>query len=76
MAGWRGRAYVGEYPTLGYHVIDWIEANLVVPDGPLVGEPFRLTDEQQRFPLSWPNGWKRTPYSKVSRLFTFQLSCA
>jgi hypothetical protein len=49
---WRGRSFPGEFPTLGYLVIDWIEANLVVPDGVLAGEPFLLTPEQQRF-LLW-----------------------
>jgi hypothetical protein len=48
---WRGRQYPGEFPTLGYVVVDWVEANLIVPDGPLAGEPFLLTPEQQRFLL-------------------------
>jgi hypothetical protein len=37
----------GAFPTLGFTVIDWIEANLIVPDGPRRGEPFLLTSEQQ-----------------------------
>jgi hypothetical protein len=48
---WRGRSFPGEFPTLGYLVQEWIEANLVVPDGNLAGEPFLLTDEQIRFLL-------------------------
>jgi hypothetical protein len=45
---WRGPAEPGEFPTLGYAVADWIEAMLVIPDGPKMGQPFRLTDEQYR----------------------------
>lgn len=44
---WRGPEVPGEFPTLGYQVIDWMEAFLVVPDGPQRGQPLRLTDEQQ-----------------------------
>jgi len=43
---WRGPEEPGEFPTLGYLVIDWIEQNLVFSDGPMLGEPFRLYDEQ------------------------------
>src|SRR5690606_8044538 len=43
---WRGPDYKGEFPTLGFIVGEWIEENLIVPDGPRKGEPFRLTDEQ------------------------------
>ena len=46
---WRGPEVAGEYPTLGYAVGDWIEANCVVPDGNLQGEPFKLTDEMWTF---------------------------
>lgn len=46
--GWRGPSEPGEYPTLGWQVIDWIEANLVVPDGPQRGRPLVLTNEQAR----------------------------
>lgn len=41
----------GERPTLGGYVIGWIAENLIVPDGPLAGEPLVLTDEQNRFVL-------------------------
>lgn len=46
---WRGPSEAGEFPTLGYEVGEWIEANLVVPDGYRRGEPYRLTDEMWRF---------------------------
>lgn len=36
----------GSFPTLGYLVADWIEENLIVPDGLLKGQPFILTNEQ------------------------------
>lgn len=42
---WRGPNEPGEFPTLGYLVGDWIEANCIVPDGPKMGEPFLLTGE-------------------------------
>ncbi len=37
-----------QWPSLGHEVVAWIEANLVIPDGPRRGEPFILTDEQYR----------------------------
>lgn len=43
---WRGPAYPGEVPTLGWGVLDWITEHLVVPDGPRRGDPLVLTDEQ------------------------------
>lgn len=46
--GWRGPSEPGEFPTLGWQVIDWIEAYLVIPDGPQRGTPMVLTDEQAR----------------------------
>lgn len=48
---WRGPNEEGEYPTLGFEVIDWIEAHCVVPDGDRMGEPFTLSTEQARFIL-------------------------
>lgn len=45
---WRGPEHPGEYPTLGHLIADWIEDNLVIPDGPRRGQPFILTDEQLR----------------------------
>lgn len=49
---WRGPEIPGEFPTLGYQVGDYIESACVIPDGDLVGEPYRLTDEMWRF-LIW-----------------------
>ncbi|MEH3055533.1 MAG: hypothetical protein PGN13_16270 [Patulibacter minatonensis] len=39
---WRGPEFPGEFPTLGWIVAEWIEANCVVPDRGSAGEPFRL----------------------------------
>lgn len=41
----------GERPTLGWLVLDWIEENLIVPDGPAAGDPLTFTAEQARFIL-------------------------
>ena len=41
----------GEVPTLGGLVVDFIESNLIVPDGPLIGQPLILTNEMRRFVL-------------------------
>lgn len=46
---WRGPSEEGEFPTLGYDVGEWIEANLVVPDGYRAGQPLKLTDEMWTF---------------------------
>lgn len=48
---WRGSSEPGEFPTLGYDVGEWIENNLVIPDGYRKGEPYLLTDEMWRFLL-------------------------
>jgi hypothetical protein len=48
---WRGPEVKGEFPTLGYLVGQWIEENLIVPDGPRMGAPYLLTDEMWRFLL-------------------------
>jgi hypothetical protein len=39
------------FPTLGYLVADWIQANCAIPDGERMGEPYVLTDEMLRFLL-------------------------
>lgn len=66
MPKWRGPAYRGEFPSLGWLVGEWIEANCVVPDGELAGQPFLLTREMWEF-LVWhyrlklsatPERWK------------------
>lgn len=41
----------GERPTLGWAVLDWIEENLIVPDGPTAGDPLVFTREQAEFIL-------------------------
>lgn len=46
---WRGPEEPGEVPTLGYQCGEWIEANCVVPDGDLLGAPYKLTDEMWLF---------------------------
>lgn len=50
---WRGPEVKGEYPTLGFQVIELIESRCVIPDGPNRGEPFVLTDEQVQFLLQF-----------------------
>jgi hypothetical protein len=48
---WRGAEYEGEFATLGYSAGEWIEENIVVPDGYSKGHPFLLTDEMWTFLL-------------------------
>lgn len=48
---WRGPEYPGEFPTLGWYVIDWMYELLVVPDGPAAGLPLELTREMAEFVL-------------------------
>lgn len=43
---WRGPDYDGEFPSLGWGVLEWAEKHFRVPDGPFAGEPLTLTDEQ------------------------------
>ena len=43
---WRGPSYDGEFPSLGWDILEWAEKYFKVPDGPLAGEPLVLTDEQ------------------------------
>lgn len=43
---WRGPEYEGEFPSLGWDVLEWAEKHLTVPDGKFAGEPLVLTDEQ------------------------------
>jgi hypothetical protein len=47
--GWRGPTYDGEFPSLGWGVVDWLEAHFKVPAGELAGQDLRLTDDQVRF---------------------------
>ena len=46
---WRKPAYPGEYPTLGWGIVDFIETYLRVPAGDGTGQPLKLTDEQVLF---------------------------
>lgn len=46
---WRAPEYEGEFPSLGWQVAEWCEANLRVPGGDRTGEPLVLTDEQLEF---------------------------
>ena len=46
---WRGEQHPGDFPSLGYAIVDLIEANLRVPSGMAYGEPLQLTDEQYAF---------------------------
>ncbi len=46
---WRGPEVDGEFPTLGYDIGEWIEANVVIPDGYRRGDKYELTDEMWRF---------------------------
>ena len=48
-AQWRKPAYAGEYPTLGWGIVDFIETYLRVPAGDGTGQPLKLTDEQVLF---------------------------
>lgn len=45
---WRGAEYDGEFPSLGWALLDWIEQYLVVPNGPDYRKPLCLTDRQAR----------------------------
>ena len=47
--GWRGPEYEGEFPSLGWDVIDRWEALFTVPSGELAGGPLKLTDSQVEF---------------------------
>jgi hypothetical protein len=59
---WRGPQEKGEFPTLGFHVGDWIESHLVIPDGYRQGEPYLLTDEMWKFLLHF---YRLDPRAKV-----------
>lgn len=49
MKGWRGPEYEGEFPSLGWQVIDFLEAGVKVPAGPLYGQQIELTPDQVQF---------------------------
>ena len=46
---WHGARWTGDFPSLGYLAIDWIEQHCVIPDGFHRSEPFVLTNEQASF---------------------------
>lgn len=46
---WRGPEYEGEFPSLGWQVIDFLEAGVKVPAGPLYGQDIELTADQVQF---------------------------
>ena len=46
---WRGPEYEGEFPSLGWQVVDFYEAAAKVPAGPLYGQPIELTADQIQF---------------------------
>lgn len=50
---WRGPDEDHAFPTLGYDVGEWMEANLVIPDGYRQGHPWRNTDEMWRFLINY-----------------------
>lgn len=49
---WRGPEYEGEFPTLGWYVIDWMIGNLAQP-GRDDGAPYIPTKEQAEFLLRY-----------------------
>lgn len=54
MSQWRGPKYEGEFPSLGWAMVEWIESlGLEVPAGPKIGEPLRLTNSQIEFFVRW-----------------------
>lgn len=46
---WRGASYEGEFPSLGWQLVEFWEEYLKVPAGPLAGKPMVLTDDQVQF---------------------------
>ena len=50
---WRGPEYEGEFPSLGWGLLDWYAEFLTVPDGPLAGQPLVFTDEQTGLLVRW-----------------------
>lgn len=49
--GWRGPSEPGEYPTIGFTVLDWLSAYLPSPLDET--KSLVLTDEQARYVLQW-----------------------
>lgn len=70
---WRGPEYEGDFPSLGYALLD-LYAELDVPSGPMAGEPFIATQEQAEFVVRWyairpdtPEPPDRRPTGRVYR---------
>lgn len=51
MAGWRGPQYPGEFPSLGWLLLDWFAEYLPSPRDDK--SPFVLTDEQAKILIRW-----------------------
>lgn len=51
MRGWRGPAYPGEFPTLGWTGLEWISSYLPSPADQ--ARPLVFTDQQANFVLRW-----------------------
>jgi phage terminase large subunit-like protein len=49
MTGWRGPEYEGEFPSLGWDVVDWIERYLCHGPGDVLGQRIDLDDELAAF---------------------------
>jgi len=46
---WRGPEFDGDFPSLGWALLELYEEYLRIPSGPQAGEPFRLSDDQATF---------------------------
>lgn len=46
---WRGPEYEGEFPSLGWGLVEYFEEHLKVPAGPLYGKQLKLTPDQVQF---------------------------
>lgn len=68
--GWSGPAFEGDFPTLGWGSIDWIEAHCVIPDREHAGDPLRLTDEQKRFLINYYRVHEKADPRFPARAFT------
>jgi hypothetical protein len=47
------RGFVLPQYTLGWEILGWCAKYLLIPDGPMAGEPWKFTDEQTRLLLWW-----------------------
>jgi hypothetical protein len=85
--GWRGPHYEGEYPTLGWQVLEW---GSIFPSPADERAPLILTDEQARLVLQWyrldpdtgefryrrfvlemAKGWGKSPFAGFLQLAEF-----